>query len=124
MELPQNTHLNMGIKSSRLSPISPQFAFQNHCEASSIPYIQAQAFYPTFQEECPRLLLEHPIYDHIKENHFIGWPIYKEVGGFSLSDKIGNNLRVNWPIDMHPNQEGHELIANVFYNRYQELYDD
>ena len=99
-------------------------AFQNHCEASNIPYIQAQAFYPTFQEECPRLLLEHPIYDHIKENHFIGWPIYKELGGFSLSDKIGNNLRVNWPIDMHPNQEGHELIANVFYNRYQELYDD
>ena len=45
------------------------------------------------------------------------------MGGFTLSDKISNKLRVNYPVDMHPNQEGHELIADMFYNRYKGLYD-
>ncbi len=98
-------------------------AFQNHCESLNIPYIQAQSFYPTYQNNYPRSLLEHPIYDYIKEKHFIGWPLYKEMGGFTLSDKISNKLRVNYPVDMHPNQEGHELIADMFYNRYKGLYD-
>ena len=99
-------------------------SFQNHCETLNIPYIQAQSFYPTYKNDYPRFLLEHPIYDYIKEKHFIGWPIYNEIGGFTLSNKISNNLRVDPPVDMHPNQEGHELIANLFYRGYKWLYDD
>ena len=105
-------------------------AFQNHCESFKIPYIQAETFYPTHdrllvveQKNYPRLLIENPIYDYIKEENFIGWPIFYELGGFTIGDKISLALRVDPPIDNHPNEEGHKLIAEIFYEHYKVLYE-
>ena len=55
--------------------------------------------------------------DKINVNNFIGWPMFNELGGFSLSHKVmkaGDHVS---ELDSHPNKRGHERIAEFLYDR-------
>ena len=61
-------------------------------------------------------------YDNkINTNKFLGWPITRELGGFSLCS-IGSPImgRDNYkisPLDDHPNAKGQKTIAEYIYER-------
>ncbi len=71
--------------------------------------------------------IDHPLLDSILEKHFLGWPIYREIGGKTMWDKLNEvdptmtKLRVS-ALDTHPNDEGHEYIAEFLYDKYKEIY--
>ncbi len=119
-------------------------AFQNFCEVNKIKYIHGlaingQDFWRGPHEihwqakSSRRTILSEFIgdrlHEYLKEQHFIGWPIYYEFDGYCMSDylnrldKTKTELRVS-KTDQHPNGKGHEIIANLFYDRYIELYGE
>ena len=55
----------------------------------------------------------------INTEKFIGWPISKEMGGYSIQkqliSKTNNTIISN--IDSHPNKLGQEKIAEFIYDR-------
>jgi hypothetical protein len=75
-------------------------------------------------QECCSIMIQHPMLEKMK-NNFIGWPIFKELGGFLVDDLIEQNdikwsgQRGNlWPADLrisendsHPNIKGHKFIG-------------
>ena len=99
-------------------------AFQNHCELQNIPYLQMQAF-----ETLPirKDLLNSPQFNFIDDNKFVGWPMYREIGGKTMWDKLDEvdpeqvKLRVSKE-DLHPNDKGHEYMAKILYDKYREIY--
>jgi hypothetical protein len=108
-------------------------AFQNHCELHNIQYLQMQAFhspkhgrlqyigYPTKE------LLNSAQFNLIDDKKFIGWPMYEQLGGKNAGNKLDDadpdrtKLRVSRE-DSHPNDKGHEYIAEIFYDTYKEIY--
>ena len=55
--------------------------------------------------------------DKINVNNFIGWPMFNELGGFSLSHKVMKAKDKISELDSHPNKQGHERIAEFLYDR-------
>ena len=112
-------------------------AFQNFCEVNNIQYIHAIPFHPILigdgsgnldlYNKTLKKFIELKSLNYIKEDHFIGFPIFREIGGFTMSDKLDEidpekKLRVDAPKDTHPNHEGHKVIADIYYERYKKLY--
>jgi hypothetical protein len=112
-------------------------AFQNFCEVNNIQYIHAIPFHPILigagsgnldlYNKTLKKFIELKSLNYIKEDHFIGFPIFPEIGGFTMSDKLNEidpekKLRVDAPKDNHPNHEGHKVIADIYYERYKKLY--
>ena len=99
-------------------------SFQTYCEFYKLPYLQMQAFEPT--EIIMKDILDTPQFDYINSK-FIGWPMYHEIGGYHMSDKLDDidpcreTHRVG-KNDSHPNDTGHEFIADFFYEKYKEFY--
>ena len=102
-------------------------AFQNYCESNNIPYMQCSAF-NMLSDNVISLMLDHPIFYKMNEDHFYGWPMFSQIGGFNLSDKLNEvdpemkKLRVS-DEDTHPNTEGHKVIAELLYKQYELVYD-
>ena len=71
-------------------------------------------------------LLENKLTDLIDDTFFIGWPCYETLGGFhyqNLPEILNNPEKYNIiEGDPHPNQNGHNYIANMFYQRYEKNY--
>jgi hypothetical protein len=67
-------------------------------------------------------------YSHnIDEKTLLGWPFFEQIGGYSVlnlfeSMYTGNQFYIDPDLDGHPNALGHELIADIFYKGYQEIY--
>ena len=119
-------------------------AFQNFCEINNIKYIHALAFEgeQLFTAERSRILnkfINDRIHDYIDKDHFIGWPCFKELNGYTMSNylnKLAVNIRKDMGVgksmsifrisakDYHPNKKGHTIIADLFYDRYVELYGE
>ena len=104
------------------------YAFQNHCELHSIPYLQMQAFAPTFPSDVLiKGLLDSVQVDLIDDDKFVGWPMYEELGGKTVWTMLDNvdpeqtKLRVSKE-DLHPNDKGHEYTAEILYDKYKEIY--
>ena len=101
-------------------------AFQNYCESNNIPYMQCSAF-NMLSNDIISLMLDHPIFYKMNEDHFYGWPMFAQIGGFNLSNKLNEvdpemkNLRVS-DEDLHPNTEGHKIISELLYKQYEFLY--
>jgi hypothetical protein len=57
-------------------------------------------------------------YYEIINNNFIGWPTDPRLNGYSLSDKVLDNDtdRIS-KIDLHPNRQGQEKLAEFIYDR-------
>jgi hypothetical protein len=97
-------------------------AFQNYCDSNKIPYMQCSAF-NTVSNDLVFLMSNHPVFYKMKEDHFYGWPMFQQIGGFNISDKLNEvdpemkELRVS-DTDTHPNTDGHKLMAELLYNHY------
>ena len=76
-------------------------------------------------EDCLLKLTEEKVYKslikyekYIDTSRFIGWPLYHKCGGFSFDhlthEKLEYHVSEN---DRHPNQLGHELIADKFLDK-------
>jgi hypothetical protein len=55
------------------------------------------------------------------KDRLIGWPWFEEMGGYTMSTVLtdGQNNKTHRisPTNGHPNQEGHNLIANEFFKK-------
>ena len=100
-------------------------AFQNHCELNKIPFLQTQGIFPT--QECNKEFLDSAQFDFIDDKKFVGWPMYRELGGSTMWNKLDEvdpdciKLRVSKE-DLHPNDKGHEYISEILYDKYKEIY--
>ena len=80
------------------------------------------------RKEAIKQIISSPITDKIKEDLFIGWPIFKKIGGYNLDDVLDKHdpnrikLRVD-ENDSHPNREGHRLISEEIYKVYKRVYE-
>ena len=72
-------------------------------------------------------LLKTAQFDLIDRKKFVGWPMYRELGGSTIWDKLDEvdpdwiKLRVSKE-DLHPNDKGHEYIAEILYDAYKKIY--
>ena len=80
------------------------------------------------RKKAIKQIISSPITDKIKEDKFIGWPIFSEIDGYDVDtmlDKHDPNrikLRVD-ENDSHPNREGHRLISEEIYKVYKRVYE-
>ena len=71
--------------------------------------------------------LEHPLFNHINENHFLWWPIFPQIGGETMSKRLNRidpdktELRISKE-DTHPNRKGQEYISEIIYEEYKKIY--
>ena len=92
---------------------------------NKIPFLQTQGIFPT--QECDKEFLDSAQFDLIDRKKFIGWPMYSELGGSIMSNKLDEvdpdqtKLRVSKE-DLHPNNKGHEYIAEILYDAYKKVY--
>lgn len=104
------------------------------CLKLNIPYVMAQGF--TFaasadaftgenkENLCRASWIKHFTETEIEEEKCIGWPWDEKLGGYTLADKFAKKGRFTISArDPHPNAQGHELIAQEFYDRYSILYE-
>ena len=102
-------------------------AFQNYCECNNIPYMQCSAF-NVLDKNVISTIIDHPVFYKINKNNFYGWPIFHQIGGFNMSDKLNEvdpemkKLRIS-DEDNHPNVEGHKFIAKLLYDYYVKTYE-
>ena len=79
------------------------------------------------KQQAIDIIIDSSILDEINEKNFIGWPIMREIGGYSVEDILDNidqerkQLRISEE-DTHPNGEGHKVIAKEIYNEYKKIY--
>ena len=82
---------------------------------------------PRFQTSPSATMINSKIFDEIDEKKFIGWPILKQIGGYTVIDILDKvdperkQLRIS-DEDSHPNAEGHKIIAQEIYNAYKKIY--
>lgn len=114
------------------------YTLQKLCEKLNVNYIFAQGFapdelqswrllYPDLDwNQTLRLFIKHPDFYKVNKKKFIGWPVFPELGGRTLTDghpdfePLPKN-RMN-PIDSHPNANGQHILADQYYKKYLELY--
>ena len=127
------------------------YSIQSICDNENIPLIQIMGTRPVVNwtkvqgvnqptgswQECCRIVIHHPMLEKMK-NNFIGWPIFKELGGFQVDDLMEqNDIKWSgqrgslWPADLrisendsHPNLKGHKFIGEYLYEQYENLYSD
>ena len=99
-----------------------------------IPYLMIQGTNPlqnmnekTAFKLVIAAMVESKIFNEINPDQFIGWPILKQIGGYTVIDILDkvdperNQLRVS-DQDTHPNGEGHKIMAQEIYNAYEKNY--
>lgn len=104
------------------------YSFQQICESLNLKYKQMQmlSFYCqslNLKYKHMKSIINSPYMDKIN-NNFIGWPCVKELGGYSIDDKLNPNRSLDFQIaenDPHPNSKGHEMIANFLYDKLYRL---
>ena len=77
-----------------------------------------------FNKELSSELVNFKLCRSIDKNNFIGWPTLMQLDGYSLYDKLNkktdfiSNLTTSteYRKDNHPNQNGHNKIANIILN--------
>ena len=77
-----------------------------------------------FNKELSSALVDFQLYHSIDKNNFIGWPTLMQLDGYSLYDKLNKKTDfisdlttfTEYKKDNHPNQNGHNKIANIILN--------
>jgi len=87
------------------------YMFQIFCERYDLPYKQVQMI----SGLDLKTLLTNSISKKIDEKRFIGWPIEKGIGGYSIHNKLDQNTHFISEQDRHPNAEGQKIIADLIY---------
>ena len=109
------------------------FLLQTFLESYNIPYksVQTLCLFSTNEWEKERLVMlpddekvltmlgTHPLFDKIKEEKFMGWPVFDALGGFCLQDLLKQPDHYISDEDWHPNAAGQELLAEEIYEDLQ-----
>ena len=112
------------------------YSFQQVCKSLGIKYKQVQMIgshetatsYPNYEtwpvaigkvlgrEEHYEYMTKNPLYNKIDEEHFIGWPGTKLLGGISMKSMLDSeDDNFISKLDRHPNKKGQEKIADYLY---------
>ena len=104
-------------------------SLQHICEQKNISLIQCLAFGPSPQclgfgkgrldrdIELAKTSVDYkPFYD--LEHKSLGWPFVNRIGGFTIMDKLHNDMFVS-NFDRHPNDKGHKYISEIIYDEYK-----
>jgi len=108
------------------------YIFQQVMENIGIPYLQVvgtRCMPPSLNYDVSRIISDSPIVDKINPDHFLGWPIFPDIGGWCIDDKLDEidpsrtELRIGGGDmtkpqrhgggDNHPNKKGHEHIFDI-----------
>lgn len=94
------------------------------CHKYNIKILYMQGLSPLYLSGYMTDLLRydrHLVYDYIEQYEkyfnkkiFHGWPLYKDLNGYAISNIINYNQYHISEEDRHPNYQGHELIADMF----------
>ena len=125
--LQYNDPYNLTMKSLRYFLMSQMLL-------KDIPYLMIQGTNPlqnmnekTAFKLVIAAMVESKIFNEINPDQFIGWPILKQIGGYTINDMLDkidperNQLRFSVE-DTHPNAEGHKIMAQEIYNAYEKVY--
>lgn len=88
---------------------------------------QPDDYYNIIVKECIRFMLKSSYVDLIEGKKFIGWPLWQQLGGFSIDDHLDKldpeqeKYRVSEE-DTHPNYAGHKIISELIYEEYKKVY--
>ncbi len=99
------------------------YSLQEMARARNIPLIQVAGTNLGWMihRELAAGIIKSDLTNSIDEDNFVGWPLIKDIGGFSIdtyldgldptrrANRIGNG-------DGHPNNLGHEQIADLLYD--------
>jgi hypothetical protein len=98
------------------------YTFQEMMKSMKIPFLQVSGCCPLSDhgEEYRQLhaikeIIDSPYLNKIEEKTFIGWPLFKEIGGYCMEDildKSSNNRMIG---DDHPNEKGHKEMSEFLY---------
>jgi len=91
------------------------YVFQELMLSMKMPYIQlvgTQPLPPSIYTAASGFLINSPYMDKIDKSKFLGFPIFKPIGGWCVDDILDNfdNVRISEK-DYHPNRRGHEIIT-------------
>lgn len=90
-----------------------QYIAQEFLYSMNIPFVMSSAICTTFsghtQIDVSKYMLESDYFDLIHQDTYYGWPVQKELGGIFLAD----NVCVLGGGDKHPNEKGHQQMAEV-----------
>ena len=102
------------------------FVIQSYCESNNIKYIFTQAVNPVtfietkdnnnYMKHVIDCIIASPLMEFINEEHFINWPAYRSIGGNTLSDLTRKTEMSFGYKDSHPNDKGHKMIAEMYYD--------
>ena len=96
----------------------------------NIPLLQAQIIPPTgghiwkdnitLFNNFIDLMHKFPNFYDIDSTRFMGWPVERHLGGYYLDAYLDPEDRVSRVIgDHHPNKQGHEKLAQLYYEWYE-----
>jgi hypothetical protein len=106
------------------------YSFQIFCERYDLPYKQIQML-SLFTDPVPEtkdmdrvnyfsslktMVMSDYFVENIDYKEFIGWPVFKEINGFCMRDKLDQETHFISEEDRHPNAEGQKVIAETIYN--------
>jgi len=96
---------------------------KNYLIKNNHHYIFVQGVHATFDPRTDDIkkLINSKNLEEFDNSNFIGWPIFSEIGGWCIEDKMEERHRYS-EHDRHPNKEGHEFIADLFYKKYKGFY--
>lgn len=158
-------HRNQYIKTVLQDGLRYMLMMAEYCKAHGINYIFSSALSPfnrqmynqisvdlkmttiegivdppkTSKNEYIHLYTGNPFFGSLEKNHknnFIGWPLVKPLGGYTIDDARYNGLegfeKMGWNAakikydvsekDFHPNEEGQQIIGKMYYNKFKERY--
>lgn len=136
---------NAVYKTMILNPIKKMFTIMEICEKRNIKFvmfsglvyfdhwaINQMAMSGILPKKCAissqeviKILIKNPVFVEVdkRKKHFIGWPMIKEIGGYSYDDlRYGKEEYYISKMDRHPNKNAQEIIAKYFLERHNVLY--
>lgn len=118
------------------------YIFQELMKSMELPYIQLVGTPPLLSQgdgrggerrrrppsslyiDGSRCLLDSPYFDKINKKRFLGWPIFKPIGGWCVDDFLDkmDDVRISEE-DYHPNKRGHEEIVELLIGKEEKIYE-
>ena len=124
----QNYLESKGIKYIMLSGLNPITNLYHHDKFGAF-------LHPNYIRYFSDLMINSHFYNLIDKTKYMGFPGYPQLNGFSWDNKLAlydpekNKVRIGklfnkigLPFDMHPNEHGHKLGAELIHEHYQKIY--
>ena len=87
---------------------------KKHLIDNNYPYIFVQGVHAVLDPRAGEIkkLINSPHLQELENSNFLGWPVFTEIGGWCIEDKMKEHHRHS-EYDRHPGKEGHEFIAEL-----------